>query len=61
MTQLRQLLSITLLYHTLLLYCLPHSMQHPHIESRENPWCGFSVVVDLDLILGRTNKRTSHI
>ena len=63
MTQLRhlrQLLSITLLYFTtvlyctLLLYCLPHSMVHLHIESRENLWCGFSVAVDLDLVLSRT-------
>ena len=44
----------TVLYCTLLLYCLPHSMVHLHIESRENPWCGFSISVDLDLVLVRT-------
>ena len=48
----------TVLYCTLLLYCLPHSMLHLHIKSRDNPWCGFSVAVDLDLVLGRTDVRT---
>ena len=72
MTQLRhlrQLLSITLLYFTnalycsLLLYCLPHSMVHLHIESRENLWCGFSVAVDFDLVLVQTERwlRPRHL
>ena len=39
-------------------YCLPHSIPHLHIESRENLWCSFSVVVDLDLVLVRTYVRT---
>ena len=33
-------------------------MVHLHIESRENPWCGSSVAVDLDLVLVRTDERT---
>ena len=52
----------TLLYATVLycnvLYCtlLPHPMLHLNIKSRENLCCGFIVMVDLDLMLERTDE-----
>ena len=36
-------------------------MLHLHIKSRDNPWCVFSVAVDLDLVLGRTYLDSSFV
>ena len=52
----------TLLYFTTVLYCTlllslpPHPMLHLNIKSRENLCCGFIVMVDLDLMLERTDE-----
>ena len=55
----------TLLYFTTVLYCTlllslpPHPMLHLNIKSRENPCCGFSVMVDfIWMTRRRTNGRT---